>query len=76
MYSKDKQKDKNVQFVEERNMNEYEFAERMHEEKAEVIVKEGLTIKGQPKTLTGKRRNSPADNNLPRGSASHYITLN
>lgn len=35
-------------------MNEYEFAERMHEEKAEVIVKEGLTIKGQPKTLTGK----------------------
>lgn len=44
-------------------------------QKGEVIVKESTAIKGNLKLSTGKKGNTPEDNNPPRGSTRNYIKL-
>lgn len=56
-------------------MNEYEFAERVCEEKAEVLLKRSVPLRGNLKLSTGKIGNMPEDTNLPSKSPRSYIKL-
>lgn len=56
-------------------MNEYEFAERVREEKAEVLLKRSVLLRGSLKLSTGKIENMPENNNLPSKSPRNYIKL-
>lgn len=56
-------------------MNEYEFVERVCEEKAEVLLKRSVPLRGNLKLSTGKIGNMPEDTNLPSKSPRSYIKL-